>query len=246
MRYCITPCSQALGYQPPPFNATTFLLLCVDPVDLEALGLVEEERRVNASAEPAVEVGGVVCPDDEDVLVCGDRKVDKARVARVIERIDGFRAVNAGALEMARIVETLTVMLISIVVYTVIPVTTFWARFAVRIALLPVIAGLSYEIIRFAAKHRGSLFAAMTAPALLVGDYRAVVGTHRSVGWFLRDARSGRRPMPGPVLSGEDCVESPRPELAPRHPRCRQSTPTHLRVTLTTDNLRDKQGPGCG
>src|SRR5437899_7891070 len=53
----------------------------------------------------------------------------------------------------------MTVMLISILVYIVVPVTTFWARFAVRIALLPLIAGLSYEIIRFAAKHRGSLFA---------------------------------------------------------------------------------------
>src|SRR2546428_6183749 len=31
----------------------------------------------------------------------------------------------------------MTVMLISILVYTVVPVTTFWARFAVRIALLP-------------------------------------------------------------------------------------------------------------
>jgi uncharacterized protein YqhQ len=60
----------------------------------------------------------------------------------------------------------MTVMIISILVYTLIPVTTFGARFAVRIALLPVIAGLSYEIIRFAAKHRGSLFALMTAPGL--------------------------------------------------------------------------------
>jgi uncharacterized protein YqhQ len=60
----------------------------------------------------------------------------------------------------------MTVMIISIVVYTLIPVTTFWARFGVRIALLPVIAGISYEIIRFAAKHRGSLFALMTAPGL--------------------------------------------------------------------------------
>jgi uncharacterized protein YqhQ len=60
----------------------------------------------------------------------------------------------------------MTVMIISIVVYTLIPVTTFWARFGVRIALLPVIAGVSYEIIRFAAKHRGSLFALMTAPGL--------------------------------------------------------------------------------
>jgi uncharacterized protein YqhQ len=60
----------------------------------------------------------------------------------------------------------MTVMIISILVYTLVPVTTFWARFGVRIALLPVIAGVSYEIIRFAAKHRGSLFALMTAPGL--------------------------------------------------------------------------------
>jgi len=60
----------------------------------------------------------------------------------------------------------MTVMIISILVYTLVPVTTFWARFGIRIALLPVIAGVSYEIIRFAAKHRGSLFALMTAPGL--------------------------------------------------------------------------------
>jgi NADPH-dependent F420 reductase len=51
---------------------------------------------------------------DEDVLVGGDRKADKARVARLIELIPGLRAVNAGALEIARIVETLTPLLISI------------------------------------------------------------------------------------------------------------------------------------
>jgi uncharacterized protein YqhQ len=60
----------------------------------------------------------------------------------------------------------MTVMIISMIVYMAIPVHTFWARFAIRIALLPVIAGVSYEIIRFAAKHRGSLFALMTAPGL--------------------------------------------------------------------------------
>jgi uncharacterized protein YqhQ len=60
----------------------------------------------------------------------------------------------------------MTVMLISIGFYMLVPYTTFWARFASRIVLLPVIAGVSYEIIRFAAKHRGSLFAIMTAPGL--------------------------------------------------------------------------------
>ncbi len=53
-------------------------------------------------------------PLDEDVLVCGDKKAPKAVVARLIEQIDGLRAVNAGPLEMARIVETLTPMLISV------------------------------------------------------------------------------------------------------------------------------------
>jgi hypothetical protein len=53
-------------------------------------------------------------PVDEDVLICGDKKVDKAGVAELVERIPGLRAVNAGPLEMARIVETLTPMLIAI------------------------------------------------------------------------------------------------------------------------------------
>ena len=48
------------------------------------------------------------------MLVCGDKKRDKAPVARLIERIDGLRAVNAGPLETARIAEQLTPLLISI------------------------------------------------------------------------------------------------------------------------------------
>jgi uncharacterized protein YqhQ len=60
----------------------------------------------------------------------------------------------------------MTVMLISILFYALAPVETFWARFAVRIALLPLIAAVSFEIIRFAAKHRTSLFALMTLPGL--------------------------------------------------------------------------------
>jgi uncharacterized protein YqhQ len=60
----------------------------------------------------------------------------------------------------------MTVMIISIFVYMLVPVTTFWARFAIRIALLPVITGVAYEIIRYASKHRKSLFAVMTAPGL--------------------------------------------------------------------------------
>jgi NADPH-dependent F420 reductase len=53
-------------------------------------------------------------PLDEDVLVCGARHADKARVAELVELIPGLRAVNAGPLEAARIVEGLTPLLISI------------------------------------------------------------------------------------------------------------------------------------
>jgi uncharacterized protein YqhQ len=60
----------------------------------------------------------------------------------------------------------MTVMLISIAVYALVPVRTFWAGFGMRLLLLPLIAGVSYEIIRFAAKHGSSLFAVMTRPGL--------------------------------------------------------------------------------
>ncbi len=53
----------------------------------------------------------------------------------------------------------LVVMVISMLVYAFVPVDGFVAKFARRIALLPLIAGLSYELIRFAAKRRGSLMA---------------------------------------------------------------------------------------
>lgn len=51
---------------------------------------------------------------DEDVLVCGDVRDSKRTVAELIDRIPGLRAVNAGALETARLVEGLTPLLISI------------------------------------------------------------------------------------------------------------------------------------
>jgi 8-hydroxy-5-deazaflavin:NADPH oxidoreductase len=51
---------------------------------------------------------------DEDILVCGDRKADKQEAIELIERIDGLRCVDCGRLEMARITESLTALLIGI------------------------------------------------------------------------------------------------------------------------------------
>lgn len=53
-------------------------------------------------------------PLDQDVLICGDRRADKRAVAELVERIEGLRAVDAGPLEQARIVEQLTATLIGI------------------------------------------------------------------------------------------------------------------------------------
>jgi 8-hydroxy-5-deazaflavin:NADPH oxidoreductase len=66
----------------------------------------------------------------EDVLICGDRRADKARVAALVERIEGLRAVNAGALEVARIAEQLSPLLISIN-------SRYKARAGIRITALP-------------------------------------------------------------------------------------------------------------
>src|SRR3954451_5614131 len=58
------------------------------------------------------------------------------------------------------------VIIVSIIFYTFIPFDGFVAKLLCRIALLPVITGVSYELIRFAAKRRGSVLATMTAPGL--------------------------------------------------------------------------------
>jgi NADPH-dependent F420 reductase len=51
---------------------------------------------------------------NEDVLLCGDKRDDKARVKELVNTIGGLRAVDCGPLEMARLVEGLTPLIISI------------------------------------------------------------------------------------------------------------------------------------
>jgi uncharacterized protein YqhQ len=62
----------------------------------------------------------------------------------------------------------LFVLLVSIVVFALIPKTApFLVKFGGRLLLLPAIAGLSYEVLRFTAKHRAApLFALLVAPGL--------------------------------------------------------------------------------
>ena len=60
----------------------------------------------------------------------------------------------------------MVVMIISIAMYAMIPFDGFAARLLSRVLLLPLIAGLSYEMIRFAARRRRGLMAVLTAPGL--------------------------------------------------------------------------------
>jgi uncharacterized protein YqhQ len=62
----------------------------------------------------------------------------------------------------------LFVLLMSIVVFALIPKTApFLVKFGGRLLLVPAIAGLSYEVLRFTAKHRAApLFAVLVAPGL--------------------------------------------------------------------------------
>jgi uncharacterized protein YqhQ len=60
------------------------------------------------------------------------------------------------------------IMLMSMIFYMLVPVQSFAAKLALRIVMLPVLTGLSYELIRFAAKRRGSFMALLTAPGLWI------------------------------------------------------------------------------
>jgi uncharacterized protein YqhQ len=57
-------------------------------------------------------------------------------------------------------------MILAMPVYALIPFDGFVLKFVSRIILLPLIVGISYELIRFAAKRRGSFLATITAPGL--------------------------------------------------------------------------------
>ena len=61
----------------------------------------------------------------------------------------------------------MVVMLVAIVLFAVIKFDATWLNLIVRIALMPLVAGLSYEVIRYAAKKEsGAIFKFMTMPGL--------------------------------------------------------------------------------
>lgn len=62
------------------------------------------------------------------------------------------------------------VILVSMLVYLLVPIGTgFWLKYALRLALLPLISGLSYEAIRLSSKHpTNPVLRIISAPGLLI------------------------------------------------------------------------------
>lgn len=94
----------------------------------------------------------------------------------------------------------IVMMILTIPVYALLPYTAMLPMILARIALIPLVVGLSYEIIRFAAKHPGSLMAVITAPGLWLqrittkppADDQAAVAIHALKGAMaLEEAQGG-------------------------------------------------------
>jgi 8-hydroxy-5-deazaflavin:NADPH oxidoreductase len=109
-------------------NATVPLAATVGSKPTRMLGIwqgsaAEEARELTPASIPVVaafhNVSAGALEDlaltlDCDILVCGDDPAAKQKLFPLIERIPGLRPIDAGALEMARIVESLTALLISL------------------------------------------------------------------------------------------------------------------------------------
>jgi uncharacterized protein YqhQ len=93
----------------------------------------------------------------------------------------------------------IVIMVMSTLLYMLIPAPTFMAKLMERIVLLPFIVGLSYEFIRFAAKKRGSFLAMLTAPGLWTqrittqppSDEQAAVAIRALEGAMALEAKQG-------------------------------------------------------
>ena len=88
---------------------------------------------------------------------------------------------------------------IAFLVYPLLPQDGFLPKLLLRIALLPVIAGVSYEIIRFAARRQGTLMGMLSTPGLWLqrittkppDDSQAAVAIHALNGAMALEEKQG-------------------------------------------------------
>jgi uncharacterized protein YqhQ len=93
----------------------------------------------------------------------------------------------------------LVMLVVATVIYALLPVDGFFAKFALRIACLPLVVGLSYELIRFAARRQGTLLGLLSTPGLWLqrittkppDDSQAAVAIHALNGAMALEERQG-------------------------------------------------------
>lgn len=93
----------------------------------------------------------------------------------------------------------LVMLVIAMIVYAVLPFDGFVAKLVSRIALLPLVIGLSYELIRFAALRQGTLMGMLTRPGLWLqrittkppDDSQAEIAIHALKGAMELESRQG-------------------------------------------------------
>jgi len=97
-------------------KATRMLGVWQGSAGQQALEMAPEGVRVVSALHTvsAASLADLSNPLEQDVLLCGDSRGDKGEAALLIERIDGLRCVDCGRLEMARITESLTALLIAV------------------------------------------------------------------------------------------------------------------------------------
>jgi len=93
----------------------------------------------------------------------------------------------------------LVMLVVALIVNALLPFDGFMAKLVARIALLPLVVGLSYELIRFAAKRQGTLMGLLTRPGLWLqrittkqpDDGQAAVAVHALNGAMELEAKQG-------------------------------------------------------
>lgn len=91
------------------------------------------------------------------------------------------------------------IFLLTIPTYALIPFTGFVAKLAARVVLIPLLIGVAYELIFFAAKRRGSFLALLTTPGLWTqrittkppSDEQAAVAIHALEGAMALEKSQG-------------------------------------------------------
>lgn len=104
------PLAAAIGGRP-----TRMLSVWEGSAAQAAQGLLPGVTVVSAFHNISAEVlGDLSATPDCDVLICGDDTAAKERVLTLVKLIPGLRPLDAGPIEMSRIVESITALLISL------------------------------------------------------------------------------------------------------------------------------------